>query len=184
MTQAEDLSFFFDSDADATQDVSAASVDHASAQYLIFSVSKLEMAVALACVSEIVPYERVSVVPRAPEYVRGVVRVRGRVIPVLDLAIKLGMPPEVATKRTCILMLELELAAKRMPVGVVIDGLAKLLDVELALISPAPRFSTGVDVKFVEGLLPTERGMLSLIDLQQVFASDELAEVHSIDGAS
>lgn len=148
-----------------------------SRQYLVFVVAGMEMAVSLERVSEIVPYERVSAVPGTPPYVRGVVHVRDRVIPVADLAVKLQRTPEAVGKRTCILMLELMLGDERFPVGIVMDGVATLLDVDGAQIRPAPRFGASVEVKYLEGLLPTERGMLPLIDMNRVFASDELAEV-------
>lgn len=149
-------------------------------QYLSFSVSAMEMAVSLAHVSEIVPYERVSNVPGTPAYVRGVVHLRGRVIPVIDLAVKLGRTPQPVGKRTCILMLELVLDEGRFPLGIVMDGVATLLDVDASQIRPAPRFGASVEVKYLEGIVPTERGMLPLIDVCKVFAGDELAEVAAV----
>ena len=96
----------------------------AVSQYLVFFVSGMEMAVPLACISEIVQYERVSEVPGTPPYVRGVVHVRGRVIPVIDLAMKLGRPPETPGKRTCILMFELSRDGRPLHMGIVMDNVA------------------------------------------------------------
>ncbi|MDB4975846.1 MAG: chemotaxis protein CheW [Myxococcaceae bacterium] len=146
------------------------------AQYLVFVVAGLEMGVSLERVSEIVPYERVSIVPGTPAYVRGVVHVRGRVIPVIDLAIKLQRSPQPATKRTCILMLELDHDGRRIPFGLVMDGVATLLDVDRSEVQAAPRFGTTAEVRFLEGLLPREAGMLPLLDVERAFADQELSQ--------
>jgi purine-binding chemotaxis protein CheW len=149
-------------------------------QYLVFCVSNMEMAVSLACISEIVPYERVSPVPGTPPYVRGVVHVRGRVIPVVDLAQKLGRTPEPPGKRTCILMFELSRSGQSLPMGIVMDNVAKLLDVPASQISAPPRFGADVDGRLLAGLVPTERGMLPLLDVERVFGDEELAQVAAV----
>lgn len=176
MTEQEDLSFF---EADGASSAAASTTSSAShlAQYLVFVASKREMAIGLAHVSEIVPYEGVSPVPGTPAYVRGVAHVRGRLIPVIDLALKLGLPPEPNTKRSCILMLDLTLDGQSFPVGIVMDGVATLLDLDNSQIKPPPRFGAGVDVRYLQGLVPTERGTLPLIDFARVFASQELAQI-------
>jgi len=146
-------------------------------QYLMFSVSGLQLAAALASVSEIVPYEHVSPVPGMPAFVRGVVHVRERVIPVVDLAHKLGLRGGAAPKRTSILLLDLELGAQRLPMGVVMDDVASLLEVEISRIKPAPRVGAQIAVEYIEGLLPTERGMLPLLDFRRVFGAAEFEQV-------
>ena len=153
---------------------------HHVSQYLVFSVSRMEMAVSLACISEIVPYERVSEVPGTPSYVRGVVHVRGRVIPVIDLAQKLGRAAEVPGKRTCILMFELARQGRPLPMGIVMDNVAKLMDVHASQISAPPRFGAAVESRLLAGLVPTERGMLPLLDVERVFGDDELAQVAAV----
>jgi purine-binding chemotaxis protein CheW len=176
MTEHEDLSFF-ESDGATDANADSAAVASSVAQYLVFVASKREMAIGLAQVSEIVPYEGVSPVPGTPAYVRGVAHVRGRLIPVIDLALKLGLPSEPNTKRSCILMLDLSLDEQAFPVGIVMDGVATLLDLDTSQIKPPPRFGAGVDVKYLQGLVPTERGTLPLIDFARVFASEELAQI-------
>jgi purine-binding chemotaxis protein CheW len=149
------------------------SVDTAR-QYLLFLVAGLELAVPLESVSEIVPYEGVSTVPGTPAHVRGVVPVRGRVVPVIDLAVKLGRTPEPVGKRTCILIVDVKANGAALAMGVVMDGVATLLDADAGQIAPKPSFGGGVQVRHLEGLLPTERGMIPLIDIARVFEVDEL----------
>ena len=181
MAGQEDLSFFDDEEGTSSGGEALAGAS-AGAQYLVFSVSSGDLAVALSYVLEIVPYERVSDVPGSPAYVRGVVHLRGRVLPVVDLAVKLGRTPRPVTKRTCILILELRGEGARLPMGVVMDGLATLLEVDKNQIVAPPQFSRGSDVRFVEGLIPTERGMLPLIDVERLFGDEELSEVASVVG--
>jgi purine-binding chemotaxis protein CheW len=97
------------------------------------------------------------------------------VLPLVDLATKLKREPEPITKRTCILVLELEVSGECWPIGVLTDGVATLLDIEVDKRRPAPKFGEGVDVRFIEYLLPSERGILPALDVQRIFASDELA---------
>lgn len=178
MSVSEDLSFFDSADDEGARPEQGSTTHATSAQYLVFVVSSLEMAVALATVSEILPYERVSELPGTPTFVRGVVPVRGRVIPVIDLAVKLGRKSEPTTKRSCILMIEL--SDQLVTVGIVMDGVATLLDVERGQIRGAPRLGNHIETPYVEGLIPTERGMLPIIDFSRLFAPDELSTVANI----
>jgi chemotaxis signal transduction protein len=151
-------------------------------QYLVFSVSGREMAISLAQVSEVVPYERVCNLPGTPDYLRGVTEVRGRWTPVIDLGLKLGLAATPITKRSCILVLELEIHGESLPVGMVLDGVATLLELDDTRLSPPPRFGAGVEVRYMQGLIATERGSLPLIDFAHVFAGSELE--HIVAGAS
>src|SRR5262245_43717775 len=116
MTRSEDLGFFEAFDA-VQPDAAGASAAVSCVQYLVFSVARTEVAVALEHVTEIVPYERVSSLPGTPDYVRGIVQLRGQVLPLVDLAIKLGRTPEPVTKRTCILVLELDFGGANWAIG-------------------------------------------------------------------
>jgi purine-binding chemotaxis protein CheW len=176
MTRSEDLGFF---DAfDAARPAAASACDAVSCvQFLVFAVAGMEIAVALEHVTEIIPYERVSALPGTPEYVRGVAQLRGQVLPLVDLAIKLGRAPAPISKRTCILVLELEFAGARWAIGMLTDGVPALRDVRSEELQPPPHFGQDVDVRYIESLLPDERGMRAAIDLPRVFASAELQAV-------
>lgn len=154
-----------------------AKAETAEEQYLLFVVSGSSLAVALRHVAEIVPYEHVTRVPGTPGYVRGVVHLRGRVVPVIDLAEKLGMVVERSVKRSSIVMLDRELDGVRFPMGVVVDGVATLLDVQRKLIQPAPHFGAGVFVSHLEGLFQAEGRSIPLLDVNRLFAVQELKSV-------
>lgn len=178
MAERNDLDFF-DDDAAAQSTTGSNSLMPITAQYLVFSVAKLELAIGLSHVSEITPYERVSLLPGTASYVRGVTQVRGRWTPVVDLARKFGLAPEPITKRSCILILELQINGELSPVGVVLDGVATLLDLDISHISPPPRLGLAVDAAYVTGIVATERGSLPVVDFARVFEPAELAQLAS-----
>jgi purine-binding chemotaxis protein CheW len=180
MTRSEELDFF-EPDESAKHRSDRALTPRIS-QYLVFSVSGRELAIDLAQVSEIVPYERVSGIPGTPAYLLGVTEVRGRWTPVIDLALKLGVAATPITKRSCILVLELQVQNESLPVGMVLDGVATLLELDAAALNPPPRFGGGVEVKYMKALIATERGSLPLIDFAHVFAGSELE--HIVAGAT
>jgi chemotaxis signal transduction protein len=179
MTRNDERSFF-DEDFDAAGPTSASSIRASAQQYLVFTVSGLEMGLRLESVSEILPYEQVSDLPGKPDFIRGIVHVRGRVTPVVDLAVKLGRPALPTTNRTCILMIEMDVPGERLPLGIVLDGVATLMDIDSSSIRKAPRLGMSVDVRYVDGLVQTQRGMLPLLDLARVFGGEELEGVRAL----
>lgn len=146
----------------------------ATAQYLVFRVSDLDVAVALASVSEILEHGAVAVAPGAPRYVRGVIQVRGRLLPVIDMAIKLGREPQPPTKRACIVVLEVALEGMVVPVGLVADSVDTLVDVPRQQVEAPPLFGAGIDIAFLEGFFRYKEAMLPLIDVHKVFSNEEL----------
>lgn len=171
--KTDDLSFF---EADAVVHTGE-TVAPDILQYLAFAVSKLQLAVSLSQVSEIVPYDEVSALPGTAPYIRGVMQLRGRTSLIVDLALKLGREPAAVTKRTCILMVDIAIGHRQVSLGIITDGVPTLLDIEAASIAPAPRLDGALEREYIARLLPSDRGMLSAIDLQRVFASDELVRV-------
>jgi purine-binding chemotaxis protein CheW len=178
----QDERSFFDDDFDATATSSGSAPRAVTQQYLLFTVSGLEMGLPLENVSEILPYEHVSDLPGKPAFIRGIVHVRGRVTPVVDLAVKLSRPALSATKRTCILMIEVDVEGESLPLGIVLDGVATLMDVDTSTIRKPPRFGMNVDVRYVDGLVQTSRGMLPLIDFARVFSGEALSDVRALAG--
>lgn len=134
-----------------------------AAQYLIVVVGDTEMAVPLSHITEIVPFENVSRVPSTPDFLCGVVQLRGRVVPVLDLALRLGLPKHEFKKRACIIMLELPLGASVVPMGAVVDEISRLVDTTEMAFQPPPQFGCGMNVELLDGLLCRDGGTLPVI---------------------
>lgn len=131
--------------------------------YLSFKVAGTDLILPLRAVSEILAYESVSALPGAPADVRGVVHVRDRTVPVIDVAGMLGRPPLIVSKRTSILMLDLTSASGSFAVGVLSDGLATLLDLDPSKIAGPPNLN-GLPLPYVRGLYAQGSTSLTLID--------------------
>lgn len=149
-------------------------------QYLLLAISGLELGIPLARVSEAIPYDGFSPLPGAPSHVLGLVHVRGRVVPVFDLGPALGRAASVISKRSCVLMLELSMDGEPLHVGVVMDGVASLLDVDEGEIRPAPRLGAQVSLQHIRGVVPTQRGILPLVAIETLFAEEELRALGEI----
>lgn len=150
-------------------------------QYLTFQVSGVELGVSLQSISEIVPYERVSPIPGTPAMVRGVVHLRGQMVPVMDAAARLGLIAEPPGPRSCIVMLDLRRADGSVGLyGLAVDRVATLLDVDSSQVKRAPDFGSGVDVRYLEGLYYAENRVLPLVSVMALFSQAELTYASGI----
>ena len=153
----------------------AAAVARPRTQYLVFTVSHVELAIALERISEIVSYEHVTALPGTPPLARGVVYVRGRMVPVMDAAARLGLPVLPPSKRSCIIMIDSVQAAQRRTFGLAVDRVASLLDVEPSNIQPPPEFGASVDVRYIQGLYHLDNHVLPLVDIEAMFSREDLS---------
>ena len=124
-------------------------------QYLSFFVGGGEYAVDILLVREIIPYGEVTRLPRVPEFVRGLINLRGAVVPVVDLALRLGLPQLPRNKRSCVVITELELDGEHMRIGLIADDVNQVIELAPDDIEPAPSLGAPVDARFVL-LLDTE----------------------------
>ncbi len=143
------------------------------AQYLSFSLAGCEYGVGILKVKEILQYEAVTKVPSTPRSVRGVINLRGQVVPVVDLAAKFGLPETAATKLTCILIVEVLLDGQPAVVGVLADRVQEVVELGSDDVEPPPAFGTHVKVDFLLGMGKVGRGFVLLLDLDRVISADE-----------
>jgi len=144
-------------------------------QFLSFSLRGSDYAVGILQVKEILQYETVTRVPSVPASVRGVINLRGAVVPVIDLAVKLGLPPTQVTRRTCILIVEAALGDERTVLGVMADAVREVLELGPEEIEPTPAFGTEVRVEFLLGMGKAGRGFVLLLDLDRVVSAGDRA---------
>jgi purine-binding chemotaxis protein CheW len=142
-------------------------------QYLSFSLSGHGCAVGILQVKEILQFEAITRVPSVPASIRGVLNLRGSVVPVLDLAVKFGLPQTAVTKRTCILIVEAALGGERGVVGVMADSVQEVLELGPSDIEPPPSFGTHVRVDYLVGLGKAAGGFVVLLDLDRVIRASE-----------
>jgi purine-binding chemotaxis protein CheW len=144
-------------------------------QYLRFGLAGTDYAVGILQVKEILQFETTTRVPGVPPSVRGVINLRGSVVPVLDLALKLGLPETAVTKRTCILIVETDVGGERAVMGVMADEVREVLELGPEDVEPPPSFGARVRVEFLQGMGKVEKGFALLLDLDRVLSADERA---------
>ncbi len=143
------------------------------AQYLSFSLAGSEYGVGILKVKEILQYESVTKVPSTPRSVRGVINLRGQVVPVIDLAAKFGLPETEVTRLTCILIVEVQLEGQATVVGVLADAVREVIELGSDDVEPAPAFGTQVKVDFLLGMGKVGKRFVLLLDLDRVISADE-----------
>ncbi|WP_437281113.1 chemotaxis protein CheW [Sorangium sp. So ce375] len=153
-----------------------------SSQYISFFVGGDELAVDILRAREIVEATAITRVPRMPQTVLGVLNLRGRVIPVIDLAVQLGLPASVITRRTCILIVETEFDGELTRMGLSIDAVGDVVDLDAAAIEPPPPFGTRARQSHLAGLGKVGERILLLLDIDRILSPDELFAAASIEG--
>jgi len=147
-------------------------------QHLTFHLAGEEYAVGILKVKEIIEYGTLTVVPQTPPSVRGVINLRGNVVPVIDLAIKFGMPPSPITNRSCIVIVEVALDGEPGVMGVIVDSVSQVIDLPLSEILPPPAFGTRTKAEFLHGMAKADKKFFLILDIDKVLAADEL-RVHA-----
>lgn len=149
-------------------------------QYVSFFIAEEEYAIAVLQVKEILEYNTLTRVPNTPRSVLGVINLRGRVVPVVDLAVKFGLPESKVTKRTCIVIVEVSLSSERAVMGVLADSVSQVIDLQPAEIEAPPPFGTHVQVEYLRGMSKSGRKFLLLLDIDAVLSADELSVASSL----
>ena len=150
-------------------------------QYLTFMLSGEMFAIGILGIKEIIEYGGLTEVPMMPECIRGVINLRGAVVPVLDLSVRFGKPSTSVTKRTCIVIVEVESADGRQDMGIVVDAVNAVLEIPSSEIEPPPAFGAKIRTDFIEGMGKVQGRFVILLNVDQVLSTDEigaLAQVH------
>jgi len=141
-------------------------------KYLTFTLDAEEYGLPVLKVREIIKVMDITQVPQVPHHVRGVVNLRGKVIPVIDLRAKFGLPPEETTERTCIVVVDVALSGATVKLGVVVDAVSEVLNVAAPEIDPAPEFGDRVSTDYILGLAKVKGTVKILLDLDRVLGAD------------
>jgi len=146
-------------------------------QYLTFMIGGEEYAISLLKVKEIIEYDTVTQVPKTPEWVRGVINLRGSVVPVIDLAVKFRLPASVAGKLSCIVITEVECEGEATVMGVMADSVRQVIDLKGDDVEEPPSFGTRVKVDYLLGMARSGRKFCLILDTEKVLSTDELLEL-------
>jgi purine-binding chemotaxis protein CheW len=148
-----------------------------TAQYLTFRLGEEVFALDIAQVREVLDFTAITRVPRMPAFMRGVINLRGSVVPVVDLRLKFGLSETERTVNTCIIIAELSLEQERTVIGALADSVQEVIDLEPGHIEPAPRIGTSLDAAFIRGMGRRDERFVIILDVDKVFSGAELALV-------
>jgi len=143
-------------------------------KYLTFSMADEEYGVGILKIKEIIGMMSITTVPQTPEFVKGVINLRGKVIPVVDLRLKFGMDFIDYTERTCIIVVETEGSSGTVQIGIVVDSVSEVLNITGADIEETPTFGTKLNTDFILGMAKMEGGVKILLDIDQVLSAEEV----------
>ena len=146
-------------------------------QYLTFKLDDEVFALGIDKVREVLDYTSVTKVPQTPEFMRGVINLRGGVVPVIDMRLKFGLPRTEQTVNTCIIIVEVEVEGEITILGALADSVQEVLDLEPQQIEPAPKIGTKLRTEFIRGMGRRDERFIIILDIDKVFSGDELLAV-------
>jgi len=146
-------------------------------KYLTFTLAEEEYGIGILKIKEIIGMMPITPVPQTPEFVKGVINLRGKVIPVVDLRLRFGMEEIGYTERTCIIVVEISGETGTVQTGIVVDSVSEVMNIKGADIEDAPSFGTNLDTGYILGMAKMEGGVKILLDIDQVLSAEEIAEL-------
>jgi purine-binding chemotaxis protein CheW len=146
-------------------------------KYLTFALGSEEYGLEILKVREIIGYMDITAVPQMPSYVKGVINLRGQVIPVIDLRAKFGMDTADVTDETCIIVVEIHQNGRKFSTGIVVDHVQEVLDIEGEKIEEAPQFDSSVNTDFILGIGKVGESVKILLDIDKVLGSSGIQDI-------
>ncbi len=144
-------------------------------KYLTFVLNEEEYGISILKIKEIIGMMPITTVPQTPEFVKGVINLRGKVIPIVDLRARFGMDTIDYTERTCIIVVEIEGPAGMMMIGIVVDAVSEVLNIKGEHIEDTPSFGTKLNTNYILGMAKMEGGVKILLDIDRVLSAEEVA---------
>jgi purine-binding chemotaxis protein CheW len=158
-----------------TMNQAVAVIRNREGKYLTFSLGNEEYGLGILKVKEIIGLMPITTVPRTPAFVKGVINLRGKVIPVVDLRLKFEMEEIAYTERTCIIVVEIAAQGGAIPMGIVVDSVSEVLNIKQGEIEDTPTFGSRLDTEYILGLAKTGGGVKILLDIDKVLSSGEVS---------
>lgn len=148
--------------------------------YLSFRLGEELFAASVAKVIEILEVPKITKVPKSPAYMRGVLNLRGSVLPVIDTRLKFGMSASTDTVNTCIMVLNVKIDSDSFVLGALVDAVQEVFEISEDEIKPAPSIGSKYKSEFIEGMVKTNEQFIMLLNLDKVFSSDELITLQEV----
>ena len=150
-------------------------------QYLTFKLAEEVFALDVAKGREILDFTAVTKVPQTPDFMRGVINLRGSVVPVIDLRLKFGMGATEKTVNTCVIVVEMMMEEETMVLGILADSVQEVIDMEPEQIEPAPRIGTKLNTEFILGMGKHNETFMMILDIDKVFSEGEKGAIRGIE---
>ncbi len=147
--------------------------------YLTFKLGEEEFAAHVSKVLSIMEMVKITKVPRSPEYMQGVINLRGQVLPVVDTRIKFGMSPTEFTANTCIVVMEVEVNGEYVQVGTLVDSVQEVLEITEDQIQPPPSIGSNYKSEFIYGMAKVNENFIMMLDMDKVFSAEEMMNVQA-----
>lgn len=155
-------------------------VETGAGKYLTFKIATEEYGLEILKVQEIIGIMDVTRVPKTPEFVRGVINLRGKVIPVIDLRIKFGLESIQDTDMTCIIVVQIASGNQSITTGIIVDEVYEVLDISGEQIADPPSFGAAVDTTFILGMGKVKEKVVSLLDIDKVLTGEDITVVEQV----
>lgn len=153
-------------------------------QYLTFTLGGEMFAVGILNVKEIIEYGNLTEIPMMPAFIRGVINLRGAVVPVVDLAARFGGKPSEVQRRTCIVIVEATQEDAKHDIGIMVDAVSEVLEIPAAEIEPPPSFGAKIRADFIAGMGKVNNKFVIILEIQKVLSVDEMALLADVSQAS
>ncbi|MBE3669203.1 hypothetical protein BOO25_09645 [Vibrio navarrensis] len=161
------------------QDEKQNTIDEKIEQYLTFKVANELFAVGILEVNEIIEFGSMTPIPMMPNFIRGVINLRGRAVPVVDLSARLGKGQRTLNKRSCIILVQMFGEQQPIPIGMLVDSVDEIVEIEQACIHPPPAFGESVDTQFIKAMARTNELFFILLDIKHLLSYvGDIAEQH------
>lgn len=162
----------------------AVKVDEAPSQYLTFALGTEMFAVGILNVKEIIEYGNLTEIPMMPAFIRGVINLRGSVVPVIDLAARFGGSQTEVGRRTCIVIVEVQADDAKHDIGIIVDAVSEVLDIPGSEIEPPPSFGAKIRADFIFGMGKVAGKFVIILNIDQVLSVDEIAMLTGAETAA
>lgn len=146
-----------------------------TAQYLTFRLEDEVFALDISQVREVLDFTAITKVPRSPDFMRGVINLRGSVVPVVDMRLKFSMTRTEQTLNTCIIIAEINVEGETLVLGALADSVQEVIELDPSNIEPAPRIGSRFDTEFIKGMGKRDEEFIIILDIDRIFSAGELA---------
>jgi len=149
-------------------------------KYLTFTLAEEEYGIGILKVKEIIGMMPITTVPRTPEFIKGVINLRGKVIPIIDLRLKFNMDAIPYSDRTCIIVVEIDSDKATVLIGIVVDAVSEVLNIREEEIEDTPQFGTRLNTEYILGMAKIQKGVKILLNIDQVLSSEEITTLKKV----